>query len=299
MKKDIYTIITEQVIKGLEKQGLNWFKSWSSKEFIAINHVTGKLYNGLNQGLLGFDIMDNEYSSGEFLTFKQAVKLGGKIIKGSKSHMVVFWNIAHYATDKNGKRTYYKNLSDVPKGLEVKKSFNPRYYRVFNVDSVEGIEPKHAVSKVVEGTIFEPIKRAEDVYKNMRKKPTLNHTGSRAFYRPSTHSITMPKQESFISSDDYYKVFFHELTHSTGHKDLLDRGLVGSSGNKIKYSKEELIAELGCMFMVGILDLNPKDNVKNSQAYINGWISYLKNNPKEIISASSKSKKAIEYILNK
>ena len=53
------------------------------------------------------------------------------------------------------------------------------------------------------------------------------------------------------------------------------------------------------MFMVGILDLNPKDNVKNSQAYINGWISYLKNNPKEIISASSKSKKAIEYILNK
>ena len=38
---------------------------------------------------------------------------------------------------------------------------------------------------------------------------------------------------------------------------------------------------------------------KNSQAYINGWISYLKNNPKEIISASSQATKAVEYMLNK
>ena len=133
----------------------------------------------------------------------------------------------------------------------------------------------------------------------MRKKPSLAHGGNKAFYRPLSHSIQMPSQETFTTSDDYYKVFFHELTHSTGHESILNRGLVGSHGNKTKYSKEELVAELGAMFLVGILDLNPKDSNDNSQAYINGWIKYLKNNPKEILSASSKSRKAIEYILNK
>ena len=77
-------------------------------------------------------------------------------------------------------------------------------------------------------------------------------------------------------------------------KDVTDRNIKLN-----KYSKEELVAELGAMFLVGILDLNPKDSNDNSQAYINGWIKYLKNNPKEILSASSKSRKAIEYILNK
>ena len=298
MKKDIYTIITEQVIKGLEKTGLNWFKSWSAKDNLAINHVTGKAYTGINQMLLGFDIVDNNYTTGEFMTFKQAQKLGGKVKKGSVSHIVVFWNISYYILDGT-KRVYFKKLEDVPAGEKAQKSMSPRFYKVFNLDSIEGISPKHDIAKVKEGTIFEPIERADEVYKNMRKKPSLAHGGNRAFYRPLSHSIQMPSQETFTTPDDYYKVFFHELTHSTGHESILNRGLVGSHGNKTKYSKEELVAEMGALFLCGILDLNPKDSNDNSQAYINGWIKYLKNHPKEILSASSKSRKAIEYILNK
>ena len=298
-RKDIYQVITNQVIEGLQKVGLDWFKSWSSKDAIAINHVSGKLYKGINQLFLGFKTMDMGYSSGEFMTYKQAQNLGGQVRKGEKSTTIIFWNISYYTIDSKGEKTYYKRREDVPNGLKVNKSMFPRAYSVFNVDQIEGIEPKHEKSKVVEGTIFEPIKKADNIYKKMRKSPSLYHMGSSAFYNPQAHAVTMPKKESFISSDDYYKVLFHELVHSTGHKDILNRGLVGVTKNKIKYSKEELVAELGAMFLVGVLDLNPKDNEKNSQAYINGWISYLKNNPKEIISASSQATKAVEYMLNK
>jgi antirestriction protein ArdC len=110
----------------------------------------------------------------------------------------------------------------------------------------------------------------------------------------------MSSPNTFISSDDYYKVFFHELVHSTGHKDLLNRNtLNATNSNKTKYSQEELVAELGAMFLTNILGLEPKDDDKNSQAYINGWIKHLKNNPREIVYASSQAQKAVEYILNR
>ena len=65
------------------------------------------------------------------------------------------------------------------------------------------------------------------------------------------------------------------------------------------YSQEELVAELGAMFLCNITGVEPKDNEQNSQAYINGWIKHLKNNPKEIIFASSQAQKSVEFILNR
>ena len=207
-----------------------------------------------------------------------------------------------------GKKIYLKTddsyLPIVPNGYtqkDVEKMMSVRYFRVFNLDCIEGIKDKWNVKEVIKGTIFEPIKNADLVYSNMRKKPELTHKDNiGCFYRPATHTINMSSQNTFISPDDYYKVLFHELTHSTGHKDLLNRkNLNTTNANKKAYSQEELVAELGALFMVNILGLEPKDNEKNSQAYINGWIKYLKNNPKEIVFASGQSQKAIEYILNK
>ena len=294
-RKDVYQIITDEVIKGLEDKGLNWFKCWKETG-LAINHTTGRAYTRLNQLMLTYYISALEYKSREFITFKKAKELGGQVIKGAKSHIVVYWLISYYTLDDKGQRKYTKTST----GREDEhKSFTPRYYRVFNLDFVEGLDDKWEENKGIEGTIFEPRENADLIYTNMINKPTLRHAGDRAFYQPSKHHIQMPLQSSFDDSDSYYKVLFHELVHSTGHEDLLNRKtLVSSSGfGSTNYSKEELVAEMGCMFLCAVLDLEPKDNKVNSQAYINGWVKKLKEQPKMILQASTQSEKAVEYIL--
>jgi antirestriction protein ArdC len=308
MKKDIYQIITEQVIKGLEEGGQKWFQSWAGNtDTMTLNHKSGTIYSGINQMLLSMAMYFNNYSSREFITFNQAKELGGKCEKGC-SHMVVFSLPSYFVTSKSGKKIYLKTDSNrkpiIPKGYtesDVQNSRITRYFRVWNLDKVEGIEDKHNIDDVIKGSVFEPIKEADLVYSNMRKKPTLEHRDNiGCYYKPSQHLINMSSPNTFISSDDYYKVLFHEMVHSTGHKDLLNRKTLNTTNaNKTAYSQEELVAELGAMFLTNILGLEPKDSEKNSQAYINGWIKHLKNNPREIVYASSQSQKAVEYILNK
>ena len=302
-KKDVYEIITEQVIKGLQDKGLEWFRPWSSNGLtgVAISHSTGKPYKSINQFLLSYAIAEFGYSSNEFITFKQANALGGKVQKGCTSHIVVFWNVSYSVKDANGKITFYRKVSDIPSDLQhlAKKHLSPRYYRVFNLDDVKGVDDKWKIKDVVKGTIFEPRQDADQIYSEMVKKPDLSHGGNKAFYMPSSHSVRMPEQTTFADSDSYYKTLFHELIHSTGHKDLLNRKTLTESNGfgTNTYSQEELVAEMGAMFLISILGLEPKDSDGNSQAYINGWVKHLKDHTKEVLFASTQSTKAVEYIL--
>ena len=58
--------------------------------------------------------------------------------------------------------------------------------------------------------------------------------------------MVLPLKEQFKGEAGYYGTAFHELTHSTGHKDRLNRITAGSfSFGHETYSKEELVAEIG------------------------------------------------------
>jgi antirestriction protein ArdC len=106
--------------------------------------------------------------------------------------------------------------------------------------------------------------------------------------------------EQWKSNGDYYKVFFHEAIHSTGHESRLNRLDKTANFGSDEYSKEELVAELGALYLEAITGIQAiVDDVKNSQAYINGWISKLKSDPKLIMSASTKAHEAVELILSK
>ena len=64
-----------------------------------------------------------------------------------------------------------------------------------------------------------------------------------------------------------------------------------------EYSKAELVAEIGSASLMNIIGIETTRSFKNSSAYIQGWLSVLKNDVKFIVSASSKAKKAVKYIL--
>src|SRR5690606_18436020 len=104
--------------------------------------------------------------------------------------------------------------------------------------------------------------------------PTITHGGSRAFYRPGTDSVTMPPQNLFAMPEEYYATLFHELTHSTGHKDRLDRDGIRkpSSFGSAGYAREELIAEMGAAFLCSRSGIGTR-TIDNAAAYLQGWIS--------------------------
>lgn len=294
-KQDVYERVTDTVIAGLQKDGLQWFCPWAKGTVqMPINNATGKAYKGINILLLSASCVDNGYESNEWLTYKQCTDKGGQVKKGSKSEMVIYWQVSF--VDKDG--NWYKNEDAVKAaGLtmaDVKKRFAAKWFNVFNIAQCENIEPRRCAAPVVENDNT-PIERAEAIYNNYpaAKRPTLQHGGESAFYRPSTHTVQMPKMSLFNSADSYYATLFHELVHSTGHDSILNRDIMNGFGTD-KYAKEELVAEIGSMFLVGLTGLEVNND--NQQAYVNGWIQKLTNEPKLAISAAQRAMKAVDFI---
>tara|TARA_R110001632_G_scaffold6654_1_gene27086 strand:+ start:13451 stop:14374 length:924 start_codon:yes stop_codon:yes gene_type:complete len=307
MKKNIvYKMVTDKVVAGLKKEGLQWFKPWShnGKCVSPISYTSKKEYNGINRLFLSFAMRENGWIRPEFITFNQAKALGGTIIKGSKSQEVVYYTVCFIVKDKFYKTEKALNLAGYRKGQAgVTDIWTPKYFRVFNIEQVEDIKPLESVviEEATEESVFNPLPNADSVYDNYKNSPTLAHGGGQAYYRPSNDWVQMPKQTTFVDGDSYYKTLFHELIHSTGHEGRLKRaGImeVNRFGSK-EYSKEELVAEIGSMMLVAITGLEPKDSDENSQAYINGWCKKLTENEQWVLFASSQAEKSVKHILNR
>jgi antirestriction protein ArdC len=283
-----------------------WFKPWKGgQENAPFNLHTKRYYNGFNIFMLNFVMRTEGYEHNQWLTFKQISDKGGKVIKGSKSTEVYFWQIG-YLDNKTGKFVPAKDIKKINPAEQFegkdryRKTFSVRFYKVFNVAQTEGIEPM-VKEEVVTEVVNEPNEVAEALVKNYVEKQNgfkILHRENSAYYSPTRDIVNMPMLKSFVDADSYYKVLFHELAHSTGHKSRLDRkslkGVAKWGDNT--YAREELVAEISSWYLVGLLGLNPKDNEANSQAYIKGWCKNLKDEPKECVYAMQQATKVIDYI---
>lgn len=279
----VYQIITDQIIKRLEQGVIPWHKPWIGVDCPA-NLISKKEYKGINVFLLAVQ----NYSSPYWLTFNQCKQLGGMVKKGAKSTMIVFWKLNKgYEIDKE---TGEKRSKMIP---------ILRYYRVFNVEQCENINPDK-IPEVNQNPDFEPLEVCEAVIDNMPNRPDIKHEESRAYYHPRFDFVNMPKRESFDTEAFYYSVLFHELGHSTGHKSRLDRpGITGGTYfGSCDYSKEELVAEMTAAFLCGHCQIE-QQTIDNSAAYIKSWLKSLKNDPKMVVQAAAQAQKASDYILDK
>lgn len=290
--KDIYSQITEKIVKELESGIIPWQKPWQNSTCAGcVSHTSGKPYSILNQILLGM-------RAGEWLTYKQIQKEGGRIKNGEKSSIVVFWDFVNVKkveteTDEDGNEIEVeKIISRYP----ILKSYN-----VFHIDQCEGISPKFG-NKPIENE-NEPIESAEKIARDYIQREQLDvriKNTDRAFYRPSDDHVEVPEMKQYEITEEYYSTLFHELTHSTGHAKRLNRKeVVGVSffGDS-DYSKEELVAELGAAFACRLAGLDCERAFNNSVGYIQGWLRALKNDKRMIVAAATKAEQAVEYMLN-
>jgi antirestriction protein ArdC len=281
-KVSVYEIITSEVVKSLELGVIPWRKPWKG-DSVPCNFMSKRQYSGLNLFLLNSKPFNSKY----FLTFLQVQELGGKIKKGEKATPVIFWKMLEKNYEKNG---------------EVKKEEIPilRYYSVFNAEQIEGVDFKEE-SEVEEDKIFSPIEKAENLLCSVKERiPRVEYSESRrAFFKPSDDFIHLPFPEFFEKREEYYSTLFHEIIHSTGHKERLNRDTLTDAVffGDTNYSKEELVAEMGATFLCSHCDILDQ-TFENSKAYINSWISKLRKNPKLVVEASSQAQKAMSFLLN-
>ena len=285
----IYEMMTERVVAKImeaitnvengEKGLIPWRRPWFQSG-MPTNLVSKKPYRGLNVFLLNAMGFVSPY----FVTFNQSKALGGKVKSNEHGFPVVYWKWLKVIEDENG------NKLDSPKNIPFL-----RYYTVFNVSQCEGFEDK--IPEIVSRE-FHPIADAEKIIANMPNAPIIQHNEPRAYYRPSTDIINMPKHELFQTDEEYYATAFHELIHSTGHTNRLNRSEVMDHNQfgSHDYSREELIAEMGAIFLCNEVGLDAPFN--NSLAYLKSWLGKLKDDVKMLVVASGRAQKAVDYILN-
>jgi len=297
---DLYQEVTNRIMEQLESGIIPWEKPWISAGN-AVSHATGKPYSLLNQMLLG--------RPGEYVTFNQCQAEGGKVRKGEKSQMVVFWKWIEQEDEETGEKEGAQATSgedttvpqerscDAKRGSRRKEIPFLRYYNVFHIRQCEGLKARH--TKPHPNTAAADL-TADAIIRNYtaREAVRLHHSeGDKAFYRPSDDSITVPTIAQFSSTAEYYSTIFHELTHSTGNAKRLNRidrtAFFGSEA----YSKEELVAEIGAAALVNASGLETASSFRNNAAYIQNWLSVLRNDKRFIVSAAGKAEKAVKLIL--
>lgn len=276
-KANVYQMVTDRIIEQMKQGVIPWEKPWTGIRSGAYNRITKKPYSILNQMILKH--------SGEYATFKQWTDLGGHIKKGAKSEIIVFWKIMQIEEENE-------------KGEKVKKNIAIlKYYNVFHISQVDGVEPLEKPFNDVE-----PIEEADRIINNYVTREHIDFTecaSNKAYYSPLSDCVVVPMKEQYQHINEYYSTTFHELTHSTGHKTRLDRLTSGANAafGSETYSKEELVAEIGSSYIMNILGIETTKTFRNSTAYIQNWLQVLKNDCKFIVSAASKAEKAVNYIL--
>lgn len=267
----VYEIVTQKIIEKLEQGNIPWRKPWNS--YPAINWVTQKPYSGVNQLLL---------DPGEYATWNQVQAAKGRVKKGAKSEIVVFWKVnqCEEITDGEGgeKATKTKTVPIL------------RYYRVFNIKDCEGLEPKQKIEQYTHN----PIEEAEKIAEGYPNGPRITFAPNVAFYNPVSDTVSIPEKADFGNIAEYYATLFHELIHSTGHERRLNRITKQAAFGSHEYSKEELVAEVGSAMLCGQVGI--EITLDNSTAYIKSWLQALNDDKTMIVHAASQAQKAADYI---
>ncbi|MCY3846836.1 MAG: zincin-like metallopeptidase domain-containing protein [Acidobacteria bacterium] len=190
--------------------------------------------------------------------------------------------------DDEGKRVYHYEKLNVP---------FVRQYTVFNAEQADGL-PERA--NPTPEPLWKVHQEAERVMEDAGV-PVRHVAGDRAYYHMKRDEIVLPERGQFPSANHYYQTALHELGHSTGHaermnRDTLIKGIDNGFGSP-EYAREELRAEISAM-MTGERVGVGHDPARGA-AYVEGWIQALEEDPREIRRAAADAQRISDFVLTR
>ena len=307
-------LFSEMMITKIEslrsKDG--WKKPWFTEGALQWpKNLNGREYNGMNAFLLLLHCEKEGYRIPRFCTFdriQQFNRTGSKdkeakprvsVLKGEHSFpvMLTTFTVVDKETKERIKWEDYKLLSQ-----EQREKYNvyPKLqtYYVFNVaqtnlkevrpESWEKLEQEYSMPKVDRSGAFEPVDRM--IADNRWICPIKPMYGDSAYYSISKNEIVVPEKGQFKDGESFYSNLYHEMGHSTGAENQLDR-LKPTTFGSAEYAREELVAELTAALTAQRYGMS-KHLKDDTAAYLKAWLDSLKESPQYIKTVLLDVKKA-------
>jgi antirestriction protein ArdC len=285
-RANLYDEITGKIIAELEAGRLPWVQPWgtaAAKAPLAMpqNASTARHYSGVNILILWGAVIEHGFTGQSWLTFRQALSMGGHVRKGERGTMVVY-------ADRfipNDERKRAAEAGDEAQAIPFLKRFT-----VFNTDQCDGLPAD--ITTVAPPSLPGMIEPRVDA---LIKATGIDFRigGNRAFYIPSEDYVQVPPPAAYFEPINWHRTALHELGHASGHRSRLNRDLSGAHGSK-KYAFEELIAELCAAFSCASLGIVP--TVRHAD-YIASWLDVLREDNRAIVRAASQASKAADWLL--
>ena len=285
MRTDIYTRVTDRIVADLEKGVRPWLKPWSggpSATRITIPlRSNGEAYRGINILLLWSEAIDKGYQSPHWMTYRQALELGGYVRKGESGSPVV------YANHLSRKEMNEEGLT------EERSVYLLRGYTVFNTDQIDGLPARFRSESVPPLDKIAVIETAERFFD--ATGATFRHGGDQAYYTEGADAIQLPPPAAFKDAESYAATKAHELTHWTKHAKRLNRDFGRERFGDEGYAHEELVAELGAAFLCAELGVTPEIRRDHAE-YIDHWLKVLKGDKRAIFVAAAHAQRAVDFL---
>ena len=233
-RTNLYDDITDKIITELEEGRLPWVQPWGTATVQAPlamprNASTGRQYSGINVLILWGAVIQQGYATQHWLTFRQALSLGGNVRKGERGTTVVYADRFTPEDEKRRARETGEDANSIP--------FLKRF-TVFNAAQCEGLPDDIAIEAPPPPRgLIEP--RVEALI--AKTGIDFRIGGNRAFYVPSQDYVQVPPPQAYFEPINWHRTALHEMGHATGHSARLARDFSGGFGTR-KYAFEELIA---------------------------------------------------------
>jgi antirestriction protein ArdC len=283
-RTSLYDEVTGRIVAELEQGTVPWVKPWASAGAalgLPRSAATRRNYSGVNILILWNAVIERGFASQHWLTFRQALSLGGHVRKGERGTVICY-------ADRfipRGERERAREQGEDPNAVPFLKRFT-----VFNVEQCDGLS-EHIWAKP---PILSEVALCPDAERliTATRARIVEGTGE-AFYHRGDDLIRIPSRETFVSTGDFYCTVLHELGHWTAHPTRLARDLQNRFGSEA-YVREELIAELTSAFLCAHLGIVPQ--VRHAD-YLGHWLQILNSDPRAIFHAASQASKASDFIL--
>jgi antirestriction protein ArdC len=285
-RASLYEEITDKIIAELEAGRVPWAQPWGTTAAKASldmpkNAASQRRYSGINVLILWGAVIERGFSGQSWLTFRQALGLGGHVRKGETGTAVVYAD--RFVPDEERRRA--ERDGDEPGAIPFLKRFT-----VFNTEQCEGLPAELSTTPppLAEGLI---LPQAEALI--AATGADFRVGGDRAFYSPAHDFIQVPRPDAYFEPINWHRTALHELGHWSGHPSRLGRDLSGGFGSAL-YAKEELCAEMSSAFVCASLSIVP--TVRHAD-YIGSWLEVLRDDDRAIVRAASAASKAADYLL--
>ena len=271
----------EMMIEKISTLQSDWKKPWFTEGALTWpKNLSGREYNGMNAMMLMMHCEKEGFKLPVFCTFDRVVGLNyGKDKEGGKVQL----------TDAEGNELPKVSINKGSKSI-------PVFITTFTcVDK----ETKEKIKYDDYKRLSEEEKAKYNVYPKLSVYNVFNvdQTNLKEARPELYHKLEEQNQSQFKDGESFYSNLFHEMAHSTGAEDQLDRLKPTSFGSK-EYSTEELKAEMTAALVSQRYGMT-KHLKEDSAAYLKGWLESLKEEPTFIKTILTDVKKASQMITQK